>query len=286
MTDNQPWTPFEANLTDTLQKYPQPLMALAAGEMPAILLRQAYNPNHCAGLIERFYERSLMYDPHKVGDGKPHRVDIGTSLGRHNSDREEFFAHSAGTHELFNTLFDGYDDPVKTMYDNLSQLAPGKKVMTAREPDGSLYGPAIFRIYHDGLGHGPHYDSVAKRSKLFTYAVSRFQHQFAGVLCFQNSNDAGESGEPFLYNCTWSDAVQEARENGAFREYVAEHDIARHASPTRTGRPLLFLLRKHSRSALRRRRSTAGCISNLFCHVAGRRRDFCLVMTDFQSNIH
>ena len=140
---------------------------------------------------------------------------------------KKFFTHSAETHALFKILFDGYDDPVQTMYEALSQLAPGKNVMTAREPDGSLYGPAIFRIYHDGLGHGPHYDSVAKRSKLFNYAVSRFQHQFAGVLCFQNSSDAGESGEPFLYNCTWSDAVQEAREKGTFREYVAEQGIAR-----------------------------------------------------------
>ena len=102
-TENGPWTPFEGNLTDILKKYPQPLTALAAGEMPAVLLRHAYNPSHCAELIERFYERGLMYDPHKMGDRKPHRVDIGTSLGRYNSDREEFFAHSAGTHELFNT---------------------------------------------------------------------------------------------------------------------------------------------------------------------------------------
>ena len=227
MTESQLWTPIAGDLTDILKKCPQPLMALAAGETPAILLRQAYNPNHCAELIQRFYERGLMYDPHKVGDGSPHRVDIGTSLGRYNADRDKFFAHSAETRALFKTLFDGYDDPVQTMYEALSQLAPDKQVMTAREPDGRLYGPAIFRIYHDGLGHGPHYDSVAKRSKLFTYAVSRFRHQFAGVLCFQNSSDAGESGEPFLYNCTWSDAVQEAREKDTFREYVSEHGIAR-----------------------------------------------------------
>ena len=138
MTENQAWPPVEGNLTDILKKYPQPLMALAAGEMPAILLRQAYNSNHCMELIQRFYERGLMYDPHKTGDGSPHRVDIGTSLGRYNSDREEFFAHSAGTHELFNTLFDGYDDPVKTMYEALSQLAPNKNVMAARETDGSV----------------------------------------------------------------------------------------------------------------------------------------------------
>ena len=65
MTESQLWTPVEDDLTDIPKKYPQPLMALAAGEMPAILLRQAYNPNHCARLIQRFYERGLMYDPHK-----------------------------------------------------------------------------------------------------------------------------------------------------------------------------------------------------------------------------
>ncbi len=226
MTTIQTWTPVEGSLTSILKKYPQPLVALAAGEMPAIVLRKAYNPDYCAGLIQRFHERGLMYDPHKAGDRRPHRVDIGTSLGHHNADPAKFFAHAAGTHELFKTLFDGYDDPVKTIYEALSHLAPDKRVMTAREPDGRLYGPAIFRIYHTDLGHGPHYDSASKKSKLFNYAVSRFQHQFAGVLCFQNSNEVGESGEPFLYNCTWSSTVQEAREKSRFREYATEQGIA------------------------------------------------------------
>ena len=82
MTKNQAWPPVEGDLTDILKKYPQPLMALAAGEMPAILLRQAYNSNHCTELIQRFYERGLMYDPHKTGDRESspcgHRHQLGT----------------------------------------------------------------------------------------------------------------------------------------------------------------------------------------------------------------
>jgi len=124
-------------------------------------------------------------------------------------------------------LFDEYEDPVKIVYDSLSHLALDKRVMTARELDGRLYGPAIFRTYHAGLGHGPHYDSVSKRSKLFNYAVSRFQHQFAGVLCFQNSDEAGEGGEPCIYNSTWTPIMQEYREKGTFRQYAAERGIAR-----------------------------------------------------------
>ncbi|MBI1928747.1 hypothetical protein HYR99_31440 [Candidatus Poribacteria bacterium] len=227
MTATRAWTPAEGSLTDILKLYPQPLAALAAGEIPAIILRKAYPPDHCVALIRRFYERRLLYDPRKVGDGSPHRVDIGTSLGTHNADPEKFFAHAAKTHELFKTLFDEYEDPVKIVYDALSLLAPDKRLMTAREPEGRLYGPAIFRTYHAGLGHGPHYDSVSKRSKLFNYAVSRFQHQFAGVLCFQNSNEANESGEPFIYNSTWTPIMQEYREKGTFRQYAAERGIAR-----------------------------------------------------------
>ena len=67
------------------------------------------------------------------------------------------------------------------MYAALSDLAEGKAVQTAHEPDGRLYGPAIFRMYHAAEGHRPHYDSVTKRSRPgYEYAVAAFQRQFAG----------------------------------------------------------------------------------------------------------
>lgn len=175
-------------------------MALARGETPALVLRRRYNPEHCAALMGRFRDRGLLYDPHETGDRTPHRVDIGTSFGRHHSDRDAFFADAAGTRQLFATLFEGYDDPVATMYEALALLASDKEVKVAREPDGSLYGPAIFRIYHHGLGHGPHFDSVARRTKAFDYQISRFQYQFAAVLCFQSSGDSGDSGEIFVWS--------------------------------------------------------------------------------------
>ena len=43
---------------------------------------------------------------------------------------KKLFAYAADTHELFKTLFNGYDNPVKTFYEMLSCLAPGKRVMT------------------------------------------------------------------------------------------------------------------------------------------------------------
>jgi len=227
MTTSSGWAPVEDSIDGILSRYSRPLMALARGETPALVLRRRYNPEHCAALMARFEERGLLYDPHKTGDRTPHRVDIGTSFGRFRSDRGAFFADATRTRQLFATLFEGYDDPVDTMYDTLSRLAPDKEVKVAREPDGGLYGPAIFRIYHDGLGHGPHFDSVAKRTRAFDYAISRFHYQFAAVLCLQTSGDTGESGEAFIHNCPWTPDLQRTLAAGSFADYARENDLER-----------------------------------------------------------
>ncbi len=226
MTAPNGWIPAEGSLTGISEKFPRPLEALVAGETPGIVLREAFDPDHCAGLVKRLYQRGLAYDPRPAGDGgRP--VYVGPHLAGLNADPEEFFARAADTHRLFKSLFNGYDDPVKTFYDALSGLAPDKRVMTAREPDGRLYGPAVFRIYYSGAGHGPHFDSVAKRQKLYDYQVSRFRNQLAGVMCFQNSGQEGECGEPFLYNCPWTPAVQRYITDGTFGKYAAEREIPR-----------------------------------------------------------
>ena len=221
------WIPFEATIPEILDQHPEPLLALAHGEVPAFVLRQHYQPTHCRALMQRFYERGLLYDPHQVGNGSARRIDIGTSFGAHRADRQKFHAHSAETLKLFETLFDGYDDPVRSIYDALAKLAPDKEVKTAREPDGRLYGPAIFRVYHREIGHGPHYDSVAKRTQAFDYQISRFTHQFAAILCFQNSTKETGTGEPYLYNCPYRPELQEHLSRDKFPAYVAEQGIER-----------------------------------------------------------
>lgn len=230
MTATNTWMPAEGDLADILTRYPRPLAALQTAEIPAIILRGAFNADHCAGLMQRFRERGF-FDQGTVGketqlSGGPY-LDLGTSLGRLSSDPEKFFAHAARTHELFKTLFDGYDNPVQLIYESLSRLASDKRVMTAHQPDGRRFGPAIFRIYHANEGHGPHFDSVAKRSKLLNYAVSRFQHQFAGVLCLQSADRVDESGEPFIYKCPSTADVQKELAEVPFHEYVAEKGIPR-----------------------------------------------------------
>ncbi len=222
------WTPFEADSTDeVLSAFPRPLDALSGGHIPAIVLRGAYPDS--ARLVERFYERGYL-DRDTVGketqlSGGPY-LDLGTSLGRVGSDQGIFFAHAARTHQLFATLFDGFADPVRAMYDSLSSLGVDKRVQTAEELDGRVYGPAIFRMYHGNEGHRAHFDSVAKRgSPASDYIVSEFGKQFAGILSLQKGS-ATLSAEPFIYRCHGpATEVQEILSAGRFDDYAAEHDI-------------------------------------------------------------
>jgi ADP-ribose pyrophosphatase YjhB (NUDIX family) len=221
------WTPAGPDLKAVLARYPDPLRALSEAQMPAIILRRAFDPEQCRGLIRRLIERGLMPDgeEHARSGDKRTRIDIGTSLGNRGADREAFLQHAQESQALFATLFEGFDNPVRTIYDSLAALAIGKDVRVAREPDGRLYGPAIFRIHYGGHTYVPHIDHVVLREKRFDYTVSRFPNQFAGVICFQNASHAGESTQATLHRCLWTPEVQPHIAAHTFHEYAAEHGI-------------------------------------------------------------
>ena len=221
------WRPVEGTVESILGRYPRPFDALRKGQIPALILRRSYPASHCAALVRRFYGRGLLYRPGPDRGGSMVRIDIGTSLGTHSSQSDRFFEHAAGTHQLYESLFHGYDNPVGKIYSALARLLPDKRVETARERDGRLYGPAIFRCYHAGLGHRPHYDSVSKRSRLFHYAASKFDHQFAAVMCFQNSEAVDDNGQALIYNAPFQADIGECLADGRFHDYVRVRGIDR-----------------------------------------------------------
>lgn len=221
-----PWLPAEPDLSSVLDQYPNPIQALADATTPAVVLRQAYDPAECAGLVKRFIQWGLMRDPKDANSAdKRTRIDIGTSLGNRGVDQDGFLDHAVGTHELFPHLFSGFTDPVKTMYDALAALSPGKTVQTAHEPDGRRYGPAIFRIHYTTHSYIPHIDSVRLREKRTNYAVYRFQHQFAGILCLQNALHGERSAQTIVHNCLWSEEIQPHLANGTFHDFAAQNKI-------------------------------------------------------------
>lgn len=220
------WIPAEPDLTTVCNTYKDPIYSLSQSDIPAIILRNAYSPEQCQGLIERFTNMGLMRDENELNSAdKRTRIDIGTSLGNRGSDKSQFLSHAAETNHLFQYLFQGFNNPVNLIYESLAALSPGKDVKVAREPDGSLYGPAIFRVHYETHSYKPHIDSVKYREERTDYSVYRFQHQFAGVLCVQNADETGEGTQAILHRCLWSEDIQPYIADETFDKYADENNI-------------------------------------------------------------
>ena len=85
-TTVQPWNPLEGTVETVLEQHSNPMAELARGACPAIIVRGAFAPTDCRGLVARFHERDLVPGlprPGEVVEGRGdfERVDIGTSLG-------------------------------------------------------------------------------------------------------------------------------------------------------------------------------------------------------------
>ena len=63
------------------------------------------------------------------------------------------------------------------------------------------------------------------REKRTGYSVYRFTHQFAGVLCLQNSAKDGRSPQGILHRCAWQPKLQPHLEGSTFHEYAIENHI-------------------------------------------------------------
>jgi hypothetical protein len=243
------WPILEPDLPTVLARESEPLERLAVADVAAIVIRQAFPREACRSLVDFFIDEGLMFAPGdpridaqaipvervdrwtKQGLNPAHslrrRIDIGTSLGNLGDDREHFLSHSAETHRLFARLFAKRENPIDVVYQNLAQLAPDKRVATAQEPDGRRYGPAIFRIHYGGYTYGPHFDSVRLRENRSAYAVYKYQHQFAGVLCVQNATRDGQSAQAILHRQLWNPAIDLLLKEDGFHDYAEQSGIAR-----------------------------------------------------------
>ncbi len=236
--NNSKWKPLEGNIDELLRKNNNPMKALAAGEIPAIILRNAYPSKLCSQLVSRFYERDLVPDLPKPGEpitGKYgfERIDIGTSLSNIGSDQNHFFTDAEKTAQLYETLFKGMENPIHRLYKTITHLSPGKQVVTAHEPDGRHYGAAIFRCHMPNWGYTPHIDSVRLRDGLKNYAVHRFHTQLGGILLVQAPEDKPTGFDSIIYRSEWEknlelehyDAGGKAIQTEVFYDYAKKYRI-------------------------------------------------------------
>lgn len=241
------WPILAADVKQILAADANPVRSLARGEIGAMVIRGAFPADECPRLIRRLIDNELMYeaDDPRIGDkaltnnvvgkylgrglnpdgGPRRRIDIGASLGNYGDDREQFFQLASEARGRFDTLFANEPNPIATLYDTLGQLAPGKNVATAHEPDGSVYGPAIIRVHYGGFTYGPHFDSVRNREQRTGYAVHRFHSQFAGVLCLQNATREGVSAQGIVHRQFWNEEVDPFLKSNRFHEYAREQNV-------------------------------------------------------------
>lgn len=251
------WPIAEPDWDTVTRDYDRPLDALAEGEIAAVVLRNHSEEGDCRALIERCIRRGLLYDPNGDGsaeldaksipegyfregtenvarqawdDDRPtenkRRIDIGSSLGYRGSDQEAFFEHAAHSRAIFAELFAGMPDLIANVYGALEALSVDKKVLTAEEPDGRQYCPAIIRAHYGGYAYRPHFDSVRNREKRTDYSVHNFDHQFAGVLLLQNSEFEGRTAQSRIHRCFWNPEVAPYLQENRFHEYAESQGIA------------------------------------------------------------
>ena len=249
------WIPIDAPIDEGLSYPGFALQELAAGEIPAIILRNAWQPDGCHDLVDRLIQEDLLYDPNedipekfraaaipegyfkKGGDKEASfawntkndtgrtRIDIGSSLGYRGSNPRDFFTHAAESQTIFDRLFLTHDNPIDLIYGALERLSRGKRAVTAYEPDGRQYCPAIIRAHYDGYTYKPHFDSVRLREKRENYSVSQFEHQFAGVLVLQNAQRGDRSAQAVIHQCLWDPQVDPHIQDGTFHDYAKNNRI-------------------------------------------------------------
>lgn len=248
------WEIVEPDIATALNRFARPLEALASAEIPALVIRGAWSTEACQRLVDRLITEDLLFDPFqpvpdkfieqsipegyyregkstvpnyawnsKVGTGRI-RIDVGSSLGYRGSDREAFFEHARQSNETLSRAFRD-ENPLDLLYEKLAELSIDKSVCTAVEPDGREYGAGIIRAHYGGYTYRPHFDSVRLREKRDEFAVSKFEHQFAGVLVLQNSTVNERSAHGILHRCVWEPDIDPYLFHGTFHDYAAENDV-------------------------------------------------------------
>ena len=222
---SESWNALSFQAEPVSSEFVNAIHGVSIGDIPAIIVRGAYTNENCRVLIQCLFDRKLFFGFEKYGRGSDgeseiERFDLGTSLGNLANNPDEFFAHSKQTNELYEHLFDGLVNPVDVLYHWLGQFSGTKSVVTAREPDGKKYGPAIFRCHMPNWGYPPHIDSVrntgstlhASADQRTQYAVHRFEHQLGGVLLLQAPEEGSSSCDSILYRCEWNNEFEDMME--------------------------------------------------------------------------
>ena len=76
MATSSVWNITEPDLRSIFEQHRFPLEELAAGAIPAIVLRGVYSETRCSRLIDRLIAEELLYDPYQPAPEKFRQLAI------------------------------------------------------------------------------------------------------------------------------------------------------------------------------------------------------------------
>lgn len=186
---------------------------------PAIIVRGAYPADWCGEVVDRVLPAALE-------SSSPDHVRLGPVFGWLKHVPATYLRLAELVAPLFASLFEELPSPIDALYATLAQLAAGRRVATAMEPDGRSYAPAVFRAFPAGTGHHPHVDSVEAFRAHHPWRVADYRWQLSVVLCLQN---AAEQVRPVIYDQLATPEVLRHLDAGTFHGFADQHAVRRAA---------------------------------------------------------
>ena len=72
-------------------------------------------------------------------------------------------------------------------------------------------------MHYAGQTYTPHINHVSRYDKLTAFEVSRFQYQFACLICFQNPAKTADSPHVTIHDCDWTEDIESKIQAGTYR---------------------------------------------------------------------
>ena len=180
------WSPLILKKNDKFLE----LDELSNGNIPAIILKQAFSESDCNHIIKKI----TNFDMISSGPGICNK--IGETLNSYINKKNEYFENTKNLESKLERIFDDIDDPRKSMKKLLTTVFE-KKVSLARENNFN-YSNGVFRFHSSDENVRIHRDCVSFEAP--SYNVSKLNPQFSAVLYLQKPRFGGDL---VLYRKIW-----------------------------------------------------------------------------------
>ena len=171
---------------------------LVSGEIPAIILKNAYSKITCNEVSKKITKF------HNMSNHSLNSKYVGESLNSYINCKMLYFEKARYIDNQLKHIFANTGDPRYVMQDLLSAIFT-KKITSAKE-NGNTYSNGVFRIHNCDESFPIHRDNASFEAD--NYAVSNLLNQLSAVLHLQTAQTGGEL---ILYQKLWKKSDEKFR---------------------------------------------------------------------------